>query len=835
MDSVYLKGIINNLKVSKQDGEIRPHKYLLLLSILDLLEVNNNHENKFTFEELEPVFLSIFDRFFPNLPDYRKMLEFPFYHLQSDGFWFLKVKEGKKELYETYKKKSRLTKKRIMETVDYACLGEKLFQLMSKKDNRQIFRGQIENIINSLRGVKCVLGNNKDLIKDSSSLCDHENPTIVNIDINNRDVSKIPDKQGNYLTDHMNEWLIKAVAIKSNERFATVQEMRTSFTSGGLAKKDTAVALGVTAPAPKHNKAATLPGDNVLDLVMNNPFVFYLNTLSNASANNENATAESQIGHPFFRKIAVKSPLVKFIHEKLAGEKCNIILTGNAGDGKTTIAVDIYAAISGKECTQLNKIEDLGRLVIVKDMSELSDVERTRVLSEAVRDKEKNYLIVSNTGTLLESYKRLNVNGQRASASELLGALEADTPQSIFNAGYLIINIGRMDSIDTAVNVFKRMLETVNWEKCSECKYSEECPILTNVRLLQDTLNTVCERITMLYRRLYEYNIRLTMRQMTGHLAYAITAGLNCNEIANLSLIARQEMVFDTLFFNRFFGDNGKDVHNEALQLQPIRQIRKVDFGAVLHPGFERITWIGDENTHSLRGYPLTILQKLNDKYDKNNPNYRQQVRRLIYFLKDREHGDMDNYIHVFLHSPMLVNFLEFTGDLEKIPPLLENKYRARIMHVLQEYFSGVRLPEEVWQASDLYITLNRRFVGSGTQMVLANFRIEDFKLIIKPRYKVLGSSRGILSLKYMPGEIEMDLDLPFLDYVERRYQGEVAEELSAYYANRIEQFKVRLLNYYLSKNMVDNQDLRILRLDSNRAFKVMRIIISENGLEVIS
>ena len=41
--------------------------------------------------------------------------------------------------------------------------------------------------------------------------------------------------------------------------------------------------------------------------------------------------------------------------------------------------------------------------------------------------------------------------------------------------------------------------------------------------------------------------------------------------------------------------------------------------------------------------------------------------------------------------------------------------------------------------------------------------------------------------LKYLRGNgnVELELDPPFLDYVTRRYKGEVAEELSAFYADR--------------------------------------------------
>jgi len=42
-----------------------------------------------------------------------------------------------------------------------------------------------------------------------------------------------------------------------------------------------------------------------------------------------------------------------------------------------------------------------------------------------------------------------------------------------------------------------------------------------NVRLAQENQDILLRRVELIYRRLYEYGVRLTMRQMTGHLAYA--------------------------------------------------------------------------------------------------------------------------------------------------------------------------------------------------------------------------------------------------------------------------------------------------------------------------
>jgi len=74
-----------------------------------------------------------------------------------------------------------------------------------------------------------------------------------------------------------------------------------------------------------------------------NPFVAYLNSLHSRDAGNENALAEAQACNPNFSRIYVRHPLVDSIVKCLtedAGK--SVVLTGHAGDGKSTIALAVY-------------------------------------------------------------------------------------------------------------------------------------------------------------------------------------------------------------------------------------------------------------------------------------------------------------------------------------------------------------------------------------------------------------------------------------------------------------------------------------------------------------
>ena len=73
-----------------------------------------------------------------------------------------------------------------------------------------------------------------------------------------------------------------------------------------------------------------------------NPFVDYLNSMNNASSDTIAALAESQVNSPFFRKIQIERNLGRYLSDRIrSGEHLSVVLTGHAGDGKTSILVQI--------------------------------------------------------------------------------------------------------------------------------------------------------------------------------------------------------------------------------------------------------------------------------------------------------------------------------------------------------------------------------------------------------------------------------------------------------------------------------------------------------------
>src|SRR5258706_14902764 len=108
--------------------------------------------------------------------------------------------------------------------------------------------------------------------------------------------------------------------------------------------------------------------------------------MHNATASNMNALAEAQALSEFFGSIYVPFPVVDKLYalfQRTEEDVC--ILTGHAGDGKSTIALDLLKRFRGipledklDRPAQTEETIEIGghRLTIVKDMSELSATAR---------------------------------------------------------------------------------------------------------------------------------------------------------------------------------------------------------------------------------------------------------------------------------------------------------------------------------------------------------------------------------------------------------------------------------------------------------------------------
>jgi len=596
-----------------------------------------------------------------------------------------------------------------------------------------------------------------------------------------------------------------------------------------------------------------------------NTFVAYLNSLHSLDAGNENSMAESQACNPDFSRIHVEHPLVQDILDSLSslsGE--SIILTGHAGDGKSTLALSAYKKLKGIDTNEklsepLRSREDIELLngtsiAIIKDLSEWTIKQRNILLDEIVQQGIR-VLLISNTGALLDTFseyaRKIEIESKAGLRSRLLEAMDAESENFDFGgASFKFYNLALHDNLFLAQKVFSRMLSQENWEVCTNRECQESCPIYINVQLFRENNGLAQKRVFWAYRRMYEYGTRLTMRQFTAHLAYMLTAGLEYQDIRELMSWPEKPPLSDYLFYNRFFGDNGRGEYNAAVQMPVIHAIRSQGFGERPCPAMERHLWllthndrfqseipsVAAEELQELRFRGARMPEKDQDKKTEPTPDQaRGQARRLLYFLyRDKVKEREISFIQDFLGSLAILRWLDWQEPDARLSMEDDSRFKQRVFHVLQEQFTGIRLAEMGGLGNNnLYITLSRRRqdIRQSAQVVLAQIDFSrDFKLrLTAPKAPSQRRDLALVGQGWLK-KISLILNLPFLDYVLARHHGQVGETLQAAYANRLERLKAELIGRCRSN---DEDEMILVRLRTNHTFHRQHFKVTSEGLEV--
>lgn len=141
-----IKVEIQEMKRGSKEGYQRPHKLVMLLSVIELADRELLTENKIYLEE--PL-ITIFENYFNLI---RKKDDWcqpgpPFFHLRSSGFWFHKIKLGREKDYAVLTTTGGglgLVRKNI----DYAYLREDVFRAIQDIGARYELRVLITSLLN---------------------------------------------------------------------------------------------------------------------------------------------------------------------------------------------------------------------------------------------------------------------------------------------------------------------------------------------------------------------------------------------------------------------------------------------------------------------------------------------------------------------------------------------------------------------------------------------------------------------------------------------------------------------------------------------------------------
>jgi serine/threonine protein kinase len=650
-------------------------------------------------------------------------------------------------------------------------------------------------------------------------------------------------------------WLSEAT-VSEGGRYTDADAMLEALNTALSAPEPTAT----SAPSPQHEaqpeSTATLraasvqpsgDGPDYRAPSQANPFVDYLNTLHNVTAGNANALAEYQSTNKYFASIYEPTQMAKDIYQRLiCGQETVVVLSGHAGDGKSTVALEVL-----KQLRRMTPEETLlappspeevefvdGRQIsILKDMSEHTADNRLAKFKQALAAGSGSWLIVSNTGPLLNTLSK--VNQEVADIEEkvldlldqpILGTLNDATHRiNDFDKSIYIANLSKLDNVETAVNVLAKIASHPSWQDCDGCTIRASCPIRQNVDAMQQAPE-LAQRVSSMYRLLTAYERRLTMRQMTAHLAYSITGGSACADlVAKVEQHGPNTLLRQHLFSELFFGFVDRQRSLPSNSLYCVEQMRAYVASERTRPAVE--LKLQQEPFSSFAPVPDVLQPTLQYWQSKaTDGTYgggaRSAIRRLAFmFGQGLDSQWWRSFTQDFSGSATLAAWEQWRiHGMMQISAAEKRGLVRQILSVLSEHCIGAVRTASL--KDKLYITLRRDDMETTqpVQVVIGEYDENDFRL-------EFDNVEKMPRLVYAPanGEVFMRLPLPLLDFVSRRSTGDFGQELDPIHINQLDLFCSQLV----ARKQLPEDDLRLLSIGITGEQNVFRIAIDKSNMEI--
>lgn len=544
---------------------------------------------------------------------------------------------------------------------------------------------------------------------------------------------------------------------------------------------------------------------------MNNmEYIDYLNSLHHYNAQNENAYGERNVDNFYFKEVMVRVGLCDYIEDNLTEKEPHIlILTGHAGDGKTSIMYqvlnDLGVEFDAKEKVREVNLPNGKKCLCIKDFSELPEesgyqIDRIHAMRNAVDMTENGQYVfmVANTGPLINTFGKLfDVNEKEQAEIELISMMDDHAGEigCIKGIKICVINVATVDNVYFATEFLEKIMQDKLWEDCKRCEKCEYCHIYRNRQLIMENKTKVFEFIHNHFVWVTEYGTRLTIRSMTEQLAYMLTGGLSCDEVT------RNEP-YKYLFSNLFFGYIGTKLNERALN------IRAVDIANCCFYDHKRLR--SDEKLLVGKEYKEIFGEAIENiivAAEQNNAfiqGWTEFLRRTYLFLNivTDEEIIVQDYEDTF--SKQFKRFLSLR-DGSATPSKLDANLIADALSMMYmgTPSKGQEIPLTLSRESG--ITQNVQLI-TGT-IPVRKLRVEQSKTK-DSTFNKDRKDRYELKLKIDKKELDTVLSLPMLDYFEELKNGVIATNIDPQLSRGVERLKTQL-----SELLKDEEDEDIIEI----------------------
>lgn len=536
--------------------------------------------------------------------------------------------------------------------------------------------------------------------------------------------------------------VLKAVAPRRAERFAAATDFRDALIEVRHARRIQMVSLAATSAAGNGAAVSAESPPN------SNAFVSHLLTLySQSHHSNAGTRGIDALGFSAYVDTALDRELLPAV---LAGEFRLVLISGNAGDGKTAFLQRLEKEVEvrgGSVNRGLPNGSELGLdgkhyLINYDGSQDEGSKDNNQVLldflapfkgsdASAWKPKEAR-LIAINEGRLVDF---LATHERDFPALTALVRRAFTTGEA--ESGVEVVNLNLRSVVAQAEggSILERTLQSVvqpkNWAACESCDLKDSCYALHNARSFQDEIAgpRLLERLKTLYTMAHlRGRLHITMRDLRSALSFMLIGNRDCSEIHALYAAGKHDEVARSYYFNSWMG-GGQHTSDRLLTL-----LSELDVGKQEDPRFDRGLDFVQPDDRALfrferRGkFDFEVLKRLFDELPRgvSDSSVRQRAR------KHREYVAMARRKHFFERRDASWEKMLPYRSAKRMVEIVRgetsiDELTSEILHAINRG-EGLQRPERLGAS----LALQLRHVEHGTVRSYRLFPEDGFRLQVQ-------------------------------------------------------------------------------------------------------
>ncbi len=651
------------------------------------------------------------------------------------------------------------------------------------------------------------------------------------------------------ISDELNAFLMKAISTDANIRFKNAQEMLDALLTIG----EEGVLEG-----KKEKTEATV------EIEQQDDFVKYINSLYSQSKHGNSGTRANFNANIFDELTYTPTKLDNHLLPAIIDGKFKLlIITGNAGDGKTAFIRKIE---EDNNISQLKRYSHKnGAKFKINGISFESNYDGSQDEDNMVNndvlesffqpfEEIENYntakegrIIAINEGRLVEFLK----------TTEKHQTLHDHIENYFYNEGHhelpeglIIINLNLRSvtaQTDNEPSLFRKQVKALTqkklWSKCESCSLANKCFIKYNVDSFNDTANgeEVITRMEWLLRTAsLKRELHITMRDLRSFIAYTLTRDHDCKDIEDLfqQNLSKPEIYWQNYYFNitnPFVEDSGN-------QDRLIKLLRDTDIGEVAIPDLDRDLFFGKHQSKHYLEFAereISLLEVFNT-IDRIKPTYEQDDNQISRIKNIQKNFVRHQYFEGKAELLSIQNgYMKENGEEEtlKLPSyLLRLPYHSvfKFVNVLEEGDTDNHTKASISRAISLnegcdnpgidqnYLVLSSTEIRDPFSKSYRLFDLNDFKLFVNR------TDHLVKYLEYEPESLTFSHNGENTDHIKLTISLDLYEMLyfiQQGFSPSLNDLRGKFVELIIFKNLLENLNYKevVVTKDNIEFFKISK------------